>query len=184
MARHDADLQLVRCDDAGAIHSGPPRLAAAHPVPRADHVAHRYALGDADDEVELGIDGFLDRGSGVRRRYPDDRDARPGRLLRFLDRVEDRHAFVALPAFFRRDAGDVAILSVRVFEARPRVELAGLAGDALRDDPRVLVDENAHLPALAAATTFSAASAMFAPEMIGSPESARIFLPSSTLVPS
>src|SRR5690606_3549305 len=129
----------------------------------------------------------------------------------------------------------VAGLAVGVRAARLRVELAGLAGDALRDDAGVLVDEDAHFffPRLApldllffftvffffattffflaattfffftatfffaifffagffffvffrAATTFFAASAMLSAEMIGRPESFRIFLPRSSLVP-
>src|SRR4029077_346663 len=95
-----------------------------------------------------------------------------------------------------------------------RVELAGLAGDALGHHPRVLVDEDAHffffafLAFLAffaflttlflglglgfgfgfgfpftAATAFFPASPMLSAEMIGRPESFRIFLPRSSLVP-
>jgi len=60
------------------------------------------------------------------------------------------------------------------------VELAGLAGDALADDPGVLVDEDAHgsMFLTPAATTFLAASA----EAVGRDDrrcrlAARIFLP-------
>ncbi len=32
-----------------------------HPVRASDHVAHRDALGDADHQVEPGLDRLLDR---------------------------------------------------------------------------------------------------------------------------
>ena len=45
------------------------------PVERAlhlDHVEHRDALGDADDQRELGVDGLEDGVGGERRRHVDD----------------------------------------------------------------------------------------------------------------
>src|SRR3546814_13168916 len=63
------------------------------------------------------------------------------------------------------------------------VEGALRAGEALADYLGVLVDQNRHQAASRTAlTTFSAASARLSAETIGRPESARIFLPSSTLV--
>src|SRR5206468_6931648 len=98
-----------------------------------------------------------------------------------------------LSGFFRIHAGDETIPAVGVVAAGARVELAGLAGDALRDDLGVAVDQDTHYSLarsrddtsapLAAATAFSPASAMLFALMIGSPDSARIFLPSSSLVP-
>src|SRR3546814_8144870 len=59
------------------------------------------------------------------------------------------------------------------------------AGEALADDLGILVDQHRHQAAsFTALTTFSAASARLSAETIGRPESARIFLPNSTLVPS
>ena len=46
-------------------------------------------------------------------------------------------------------AGDEAGAAVGVVAAAPRMKLAGLAGDALRDDAGVLVDQDAHLGPLA-----------------------------------
>ena len=62
VARHDADLDFVGRDHAGAVGTDQQRLAALHPVAGADHVAHRDAFGDADDQIELGIDRLVDRG--------------------------------------------------------------------------------------------------------------------------
>src|SRR5690606_34802410 len=63
VARHDADLEFIGSDDTGAIGSEQQRLlaVAAHPVAYDDHVAHRDAFRDADDEVEIGVDRFPDR---------------------------------------------------------------------------------------------------------------------------
>src|SRR5205814_738972 len=66
------------------------------------------------------------------------------RLLRIGHRAEDGNALEVLALFFGIYAGDVARLAVRIGAAHLRVELSGLAGDALGHHPRVLVDENAH----------------------------------------
>ena len=58
-----------------------------------------------------------------------------------------------------------------------------LTGEALTDDPGILVNKNRH-GYLAAATTFSAASARSLAGVILSPLSLSLALPSSTLVPS
>src|SRR6476619_2685043 len=155
-----------------------------HPVARADHVAHRDAFGDADDEVELRVDGLVDRRGGERRRHVDDGNRGAGCLLRFPHRRIDRNALEVLARLFRIHAGDERVATVRVVAAHPRVELTGLACDALRDDLGAAVDEDAHdgCPR-AAATTFSAASAMLFALMIGKPDCASSALPSCSFVP-
>ena len=94
--RHDADLDLVGRDDAGAVRPEQQRLPALHPVARADHVAHRDAFGDADDEIEVRVDRLVDRRGGERRRHVDHRHGRAGGLLRFLHRRVDRNALEVL----------------------------------------------------------------------------------------
>ena len=64
LAGHDADLDLVGRDDAGTVGADEDRLFALHAVTRANHVAHRDAFGDADDQFELRIDSLVDRGGG------------------------------------------------------------------------------------------------------------------------
>src|SRR5262249_41118023 len=105
-------------------------------------------------------------------------------LLCLLNRGIDRDAFEVLACLFRIHARDEAGLPVRVVAAHARVELARLAGDPLGDDLGAAVDQYRHdYPLLAAATTFSAASAMLFAVMMGRPDSARILRPSSSLVP-
>ena len=72
LARHDADLDLVGSDDAWTVGTNKDRLLALHAVTRANHVAHRDAFGDADDQVELGVDSLVDGGRGKGRRDVDD----------------------------------------------------------------------------------------------------------------
>src|SRR6266850_6020607 len=184
VARHDADLDLVGRDHPGAVRPDEQRSSAPHAVLGPDHVAHRDAFGDADHQVEVSVDRLVDGRCGERRRHVDHGDGRAGGLFRIFHRTIDRNAIEILAGLPGVDAGDIAIPSVGVVAPRPRVELARLAGDALRHHPRVLVDQDAHCFAFAAATTFCAASAMFFAEMIGRPESARIFFPSATRLPS
>src|SRR5690606_36671820 len=146
VARHDADLDLARRDDARAVRADEERPAAllAHAVAHLDHVAHRDALGDADDEVEVGLHGLPDRRGGEGRRDVDHRRVHARLLLGLGDGGEDGNALEVLARLLRIHAGDVAVVAECVGAARARVELAGLAGDALRDDAGVLVDEDAH----------------------------------------
>src|SRR6267378_3359879 len=184
VARHDADLDLVGRDHAGAVRPDEQRSLALHAVLGADHVAHRDAFGDADHQVQVRVHRLVDRRGGERGWNVDHGDGRAGGLSCIFHRAIDRKAVEILARLPGIDAGDIAIPAVGIVAPRPRVELAGLAGDALRHHPRALVEEDAHFFAFAAATTFCAASAMFFAEMIGRPESARIFFPSSTRLPS
>src|SRR6185437_12028057 len=99
----------------------------------------------ADDEIEIGVDRFIDGGGGEWRWHVDYRDVRAGGLLRLAHGAEDRDALEILAGLFRIDAGDEAVATVGVLAADARVELPGLAGDALRDDFRGVVDEDAHV---------------------------------------
>src|SRR5579883_221861 len=88
-----------------------------------------------------------------------------------------------LPALARRNAADHrGSISDRLLS----VECSFPAGEALHQDPRVLVDQNAHAatPWDASRTTFSAASRISLATVKFNPESRRILRPCSTLVPS
>src|SRR5690349_9408312 len=185
MPRHDADLDLLGRGHAWAVRPEQqrPALFIPHAVAHAHHVAHRDALGDADREVEVGLHRFPDRVRRERRRDVDHGDIAAGLFFCLGDVFVDGNAFEAFTRFFGIDPCHVASLPVRIGAARLRVELAGLAGDALRHHLRVLVDEDAHFFPFTAATARSPASAMLFAAMIGRPESARIFLPRSSLVP-
>jgi hypothetical protein len=113
----------------------PASLLGLHLVAHHQHVAHRDALGDADDQVQVGLDGFPDGGSGAGRRHIDHatrwrRFADHG----FLDRGVDGDVAELLAGLLGVDAGHEAVLAVGVSLAAQGVELAGLAGDALGDD--------------------------------------------------
>src|SRR4029078_4338989 len=94
VAGHDADLALVGRDDAGAVRADEARLAAlfAEAFGDLDHVEHRDALGDRDDELDARVDGFDDRFGGARRRDVDHRRVAAGLLARFGARAEPRSA--------------------------------------------------------------------------------------------
>src|ERR1700743_2046963 len=85
-------------------------------------------------------------------------------------------------AFARRGAADhLGAIGDGLFGMKGAL----VAGEALADDLGVLVDKNGHyfLP-FTAFTTFSAASPRLSAEVMARPDSAGIFLPNSTLVPS
>ena len=105
------------------------------------HVEDRDALGDADDELELGVDRLEDGVGGEGRRHVDRGGGGAGRLLGLGDGVEDRQADVGLAALSGRDAADHP---GAVGDGLLGVEGALGAGEALADDRGVLVDEDGH----------------------------------------
>src|SRR5213593_454185 len=165
-------LAFARGDNAGTIRANEPCLAALHGAFHLDHVVHWNPFGDADDEIEPGIDGFKNRVTGERRGNENRRSSRAGFLRGCGHGVEDRHfIFKKLAAFAGRDAGD----DLRaVFQTQLGVPRAEAAGDALDQDLRLRSDEDGHeenyLPT--ALTTFCAASAMESPLMMVRPDSA------------
>ena len=142
IARDDAELRLVRREDARAVRADEARFLAFHVAAHADHVLHGDVLRDADDEVELRVDRFED---GVRcefRRDEDDGSIRARRLHGVAHRVEDVDAARDLAGLARRDAADDfrAVINHLL-----RMERRGLARDALDDDFGVFIDENSHV---------------------------------------
>src|SRR6185503_10367921 len=120
------------------------------------------------------------------RRHEDDGGLGARLLDRLLDRVEHRQVDMPLAAFAGRHAAyEVGAVCPHLLA----VERALVPREALDDDARPLVDEDAHgfpfpavLPeALRTATTFSAASVRVSAVARSSPLSRRIRLPSSTL---
>src|SRR6185312_11103452 len=182
MARHDADLAGVGSDHARAVGADEPGLRAGQRPLDAHHVDHRNAFRDADDEPQLGIDRFENGVGRERRRHVDDARIGAGLVDRLMDGVEHRQIEMLAAAFAGRDAADhLGAVGDRLLG----MEGALGAGEALADHLGVLIDENRHhTDSFTAATTFWAASARSLPETMGRPDWARIFLPSSTLVPS
>ena len=109
------------------------------------HVQHRNAFGDADDDLDAGVRRFQDRVGGERGRHVDHRGVRAGLPHRVAHGVEHRQAQMRLPALARRDAADhLRAVGNRLFG----MEGALLAGEALADDLGVFVDEDAHFALL------------------------------------
>src|SRR3546814_9841117 len=69
-----------------------PRLRTRQCALHLDHVEHRNALGDANDQLHLGVDRLEDRIGGERRRHINATRGGAGRRLGFRDGVEIRQA--------------------------------------------------------------------------------------------
>ena len=181
VAGHDADLGLARRDEAGAVRADEPARPAPEEGLDAHHVGDGHALGDADDQRHAGVRRFHDGVGGGRRRHEDERAVGARGLDGLLDRVPDGKAFVGRSALARRDAAH-DLRSVLL--AAERVEGALLAGDALHEDARRLSTRMLIAAACASSTAFLAPAPMSSAVAKLSPDSASIFLPCSTLVPS
>ena len=107
-----------------------------------DHVVDGNAFGDADDQIEAGIDAFQNGVGGKRRRNEDGRSGGAGLLHGLGDGIEDRDfVFEELAALAGRDAGD----DLRaVGEAQLGVAGAEAAGDALNENFGFGSDEDRH----------------------------------------
>src|SRR5579872_404720 len=182
MAGHDADLALLRRDDARAIGADEPGLGTGQGPLHRHHIEDGDTLGNTHHERDLGIDRLENRVGGEGRRDINDAGRSIRRPHRALDRVEDREIEMAGAALPR---GHPAHHLGAVGDRLLGMERPLGAGEALANDLGRRIDENRHQAAsFTALTTFSAASARLSAERMGSPDSARIFLPSRTLVPS
>src|SRR5688572_28015888 len=159
-ARHDADLARARRDDARAVRTDEQAAVAGQRSLHFHHVVHRDAFGDAHDELDAGVGRFENRIGRVRRRHVDHADRRTRLFHCFARSVEHRQIEVLLAAAAGRHAAD-DFGAVR--NALLGMKRTLLAREALADDARVLVDQNAHWFVLlplrwslprAAATTF------------------------------
>jgi hypothetical protein len=194
VARHDAQKRLAGADGAGAVRPGQHHAAFAgvahHVALDPDHVLRRDAVGDADAIADAAIGRFHDAVGGKGRRHEDQAGVAAGGGGSLFHGVEDRHAHDGFAALAGHHAGHHVGAVVQHFLG---VELRHAAGDALHDDAAAAVQENAHHTALIlvfclrsffqAVTARSAASIRVLARMIGRPDFARIFCPSSTLVP-
>ena len=114
VAGRDADaaaavgvLPVARSDDARAVWPDEAGLGAAHGLLHFHHVVDRDAFGDADDQIQTGIDAFEDRVGGKWRRNENRRNGGARFLHGLIHGVEDRHIVSEdLTAFAGRDAGD------------------------------------------------------------------------------
>src|SRR5207253_5330021 len=187
VTRHDAHHRAARADHAGAVRPDerrPPIPGVTPQVPlHPNHVLRGNAIGDRHDEADAGVRGLHDRVGAEGRGNEDETGGGARALHRLLDRVEHRPPQVLAAALPRRDAAhDVRAIG----DHFPGVERPLVAGEALDDDPRLLVEQDAHAasPASRAATTRSAASESVSAVWICRPLSLRMRRPSSTLVPA
>ena len=105
------------------------------------HVVGRDAFGDRDHGVDAGVDRLVDRVGRERRRHEDHRRVRAVLRDRLGDGVEHGHALDVLAALAGRHARDEVRAVGAVAEA---VEAPLGAGQALDDEPRVVVDDDRH----------------------------------------
>src|SRR5262249_38684385 len=166
----------------GTVGADEPARRAPEECLDANHVGDGHAFSDADDERHAGIGRLHDRVGRGRGRHEDQRAVGARGLDTVFHRVPDGKSLVGGSALPRRDASHY--LGSVLLAARG-VEGALLAGYALHQDARLLVDEDAHARApRASATAFFAPSSMSSAITRASPDSASIFFPCSTLVPS
>src|SRR6185437_9214274 len=139
IAGHDADLAFTGRHYTGAVRTDQPRFGTRQRALDLDHIHHRNAFGDADDQRNLGLDRFANRVAGAGRRHIDDARVAAGFLFSFGDRIEHRQIQMARTAFAGRGTADHFRA---VVDRRLRMEGAVLAGETLADDLGVLVDED------------------------------------------
>src|SRR4051812_2566099 len=182
MTRHDADLALVRGDDARAVRPDQPGLGAVQRPPDGDHVQDGYTFRDADHQRDLRVDRFQDGDRGERRRDIDHAGVGAGHEDGLGDGVEHRQVEILGAALARSDAADHGgaignrLLGVKVPCAPVKPWQMTLVWELTRTA--------IYAASFTALTTFSAASARLSADRMGRPDSLRIFLPRSTLVPS
>src|SRR6185312_5578916 len=138
-------------------------------------------FGDANDERNSRIGRFHDAVRRERRRHEDDGGVGAGFFHSLAHGVKYRTVQMFLAAFAGRDSAD-NVRAIR--DGLFRVESAFLAGEALNNQAGFFIYEYAHFLPPASATTLSAASFMPSAIVKLNPESRRILMPCSTLVPS
>src|SRR5690606_41766153 len=158
VAGHDADLALVRRDDAGAVGAHQAHGLALEVALHLHHVLDGDALGDGDDERDARLGGLHDGVGRERRRHEDHGGVGAGGLHGLAHGVEARHVdLVAVRAARHARAVGLALEAHRlaalagahgadhvgaVGDRLVGVEGSGLA-EALHDLPGVGVDEYA-----------------------------------------
>src|SRR5713226_10645699 len=180
-AGHDADFAFAGRNDAGTVRTDQSGFLEVHDGGNAHHVDGRDAFGDANDEREFGVGGFQNGVGGIGRGNENHGGVCAGGFRGVGDGVEDGALEMPGAAFAGSDAaGHVCA----VLDHLLGVEGAFAAGEALDDQTRFFVDQNAHRAPPARATTFWAPSFMPSAMVKFKPLSRRICWPTSTLVPS
>ncbi len=136
-AGHDADLALVRRDDARAIRTDHAHAVGLQGRLDVQHVQHRDAFGDTDDQFNAGICRLKYRIRCKSRRHVDHRGIGPGLVDGFAHGIEYRQAQVNLATLARRHATDhFRAIGQRLLG----MESTLLAGEALTEHLGIFVD--------------------------------------------
>ena len=107
----------------------------------ADHVEHRNALGNANDQFHAGVHGLQDGIRGKGRRHVNNGGVGAGGGDRLADRVEHGQVEMLRAALVRCYAADhVRAIGDGLFG----MERALGSGEALANYFRVVVDQNRH----------------------------------------
>ena len=106
VGRDDPDVGLARRERAGAVRAEQRHASRPNVRVHVEHLVRRDALGDADDGLDAGVDGLVDRVGGEARRDEDHRGVRAVLVDRRGDGVHHGDAVDVLPALARGDAGD------------------------------------------------------------------------------
>ena len=145
-------------------------------------VTHRDSFRDADDQRDARVGRFQDGVRRERRRHEDERNVRAGTVHGIAYAIEHGDAVQnGFPALARRHAGDEV---GPVCLAALRVETPLTSRDALHQQARILVHQDAHVCLLRYPLMAAAASSSVSTIVAASPDSAIICFPSSTFVPS
>src|SRR5665213_2153644 len=170
MPRHYADFALPRRDYTWTIRPDEPGRGLCPQVrPNPNHVVHRNAFRDADDQRETGVRRLHNCVRRKWRRHEDNGSIRAGGFDCLLHGIKNRKPQMFLPAFPRgcsaHHFGSVVNRLLRVKRAFP-------SGEALKENSCVFVYKHAHCASL---TAFSAASFMPSATVKLNPDSVRIF---------
>ena len=194
MAGHDAKHRFTRRNCARAVWTSQYHAAlfgiAHHVAFYLDHILCGDAISDANAILNARIGGFHDAVGGKWRRH----EHKAGFGLRRGNRLFDGIKYWDIMHSFTALSGDDATNDIgAVFQHILSVKLRHASGDTLDDDTGVAIEINAHaytafrfvvLSLFHAETDRSAASINVVARIIGRPLLARIFMPSSTLVPA
>src|SRR5262249_13461825 len=137
----NAHLAFAGRDDSRAVGTDKASFLEVHGGGGANHVDYGNALGDADDQRQVGVGSFQNGIGRVGWRNEDNRSIGSGRFHGFRDGVENGALEMFAPAFSRSYATDYvgAVLNHLL-----RMERSFAAGKTLHEDACFLVYEDAH----------------------------------------
>jgi hypothetical protein len=181
VSRNDSSLRLTGGDDSRTVRTDQPCIRNIEPGFDRQHIQRRNAFGNADDQLDAGIECFKDAVFGDWRRYVNHGRRRTGGIDRISNGIKHRQIQMFCAAFARcYTANQFGAIGNGLFTVQGTLR----PGETLADDLGVLVDQNAHGLPPAAATTFSAASFREFAGMMLRPLSFRRARPASELLPS